>query len=437
VISQDIKKYLVIIFWALIVSYLFLLMIGPRVSDNQQEKYCVRNFEINELFGHSMNCDSADYMLNASNPNRLLSNDSVRQTRPGLMLVVFVLSHPFDFILKKFGFGSNYPNLTLKEKIDGSTIEVFEKFHPKIIYVIFAVLNFLILSGCMFFLFKIFGFSIFTINSYFNWFLWFSLLIVFNNITNQFFWSPSTKLLIIFSGVFSIFFSSKILNNEINKKNLIMICFVLGLMMLFYAIFILPFTICLLMYFVKSYKKVSKINLFLDYLLFIFSFLIPYATWYFYIFNINQSFYVSNFTNYKMVMWIPDYFEQQGLAGLTLEIGFKFFMILKEFFYQYWFLLLTIISSPFFYKKVGFDFKNPLTICAASYFMLYSFFFIVLNNIPSNIVTGLIVPVIILLITFLKQNQKNLRKKSSIIYFYSVIFCFFYFWSLIKFGPYS
>ncbi len=436
-ISQDIKKYLVIIFWALIVSYLFLLMIGPRVSDNQQKEYCVRNFEINEFFGHSMNCDSADYMLNASNPNRLLSNDSVRQTRPGLILVVFVLSHPIDFVLKKFGFGSNFPNLTLKENIDGSTTEVFEKFHPKIIYVVFAALNFLILCGCLFFCFKIFGFSIFSRNSYFNWFLWFSLLIIFNNITNQFFWSPSTKLFITFSGVFSIFFSSKILKNQISKKNLIMICFVLGLMMLFYAIFVLPFAICLLMYFVKSYKKVSKINLFLDYLLFIFLFSIPYAAWYFYIFNINQSFYVSNFTNYKMVTWISDYFEQQGLAELTLKIAFKFYMILKEFFYQYWFLFLTIISSSFFYKKVSFDFKDPLIICSATYFMLYSFFFIVLNNTPSNVVTGLIVPIIVLLITFLKQNQKNLKKKSSIIYFYSVVFSSFYFWSLIKFGPYS
>ena len=34
-----------------------------------------RYFEINSIFGHSMNCDSADYILNASNPKRLLEED--------------------------------------------------------------------------------------------------------------------------------------------------------------------------------------------------------------------------------------------------------------------------------------------------------------------------------------------------------------------------
>ena len=61
-------------------------MIGPRVPDNMQKEYCVRNFEINSIFGHSMNCDSADYILNASNPKRLLEEDSIRQARPGLII---------------------------------------------------------------------------------------------------------------------------------------------------------------------------------------------------------------------------------------------------------------------------------------------------------------------------------------------------------------
>ena len=65
------KKLPAISFWFIAVLYIVLLFIGPRVPDNLQKEYCVRNFELGSIFGHSMNCDSADYMLNSSDPIRL------------------------------------------------------------------------------------------------------------------------------------------------------------------------------------------------------------------------------------------------------------------------------------------------------------------------------------------------------------------------------
>ena len=104
-------------------------MIGPRVPDNMQKEYCVRNFEINSIFGHSRNCDSADYILNASNPKRLLEEDSIRQARPGLIInanIYFFINKIFGF----FGYNDEYPKTTFIDN-KNLTYEVFERYNPK------------------------------------------------------------------------------------------------------------------------------------------------------------------------------------------------------------------------------------------------------------------------------------------------------------------
>ena len=100
-------------------------MIGPRVPDNMQKEYCVRNFEINSIFGHSMNCDSADYILNASNPKRLLEEDSIRQARPGLIINANI----YSFINKILAFLDTMMNIQKQHLLDNEnrTYEVFER----------------------------------------------------------------------------------------------------------------------------------------------------------------------------------------------------------------------------------------------------------------------------------------------------------------------
>ena len=129
------KKLPAISFWFIAVLYIVLLFIGPRVPDNLQKEYCVRNFEIGSVFGHSMNCDSADYMHNSSDPFRLLDKDSIRQPSPGLILLSHLISYPINFIVKKsFGL-DGYPKVTSRFNNDGSKYIVNEIFHPKIIYI--------------------------------------------------------------------------------------------------------------------------------------------------------------------------------------------------------------------------------------------------------------------------------------------------------------
>ena len=212
------KKLPAISFWFIAVLYIVLLFIGPRVPDNLQKEYCVRNFEIGSVFGHSMNCDSADYMHNSSDPFRLLDKDSIRQPRPGLILLSHLISYPINFIVKK-SFGSDsYPKVTSRFNNDGSKYIVNEIFHPKIIYISYLVINLFILYFSIYFFFKIFNLNLFSYKSYQNWVYWFSLLIIINNTVNQFLYSPSTKLLNIFLSILTIFYSTEIYK----QKNLIL-----------------------------------------------------------------------------------------------------------------------------------------------------------------------------------------------------------------------
>ena len=87
-----------IFFWFVILFYLILLLVGPKVSDSEQKKYCVRNFEINSFLGHSMNCDSADFMKNAIEPKKLLEENSIRSSRPGLIWAAHLVAIPITKI---------------------------------------------------------------------------------------------------------------------------------------------------------------------------------------------------------------------------------------------------------------------------------------------------------------------------------------------------
>ncbi|MDC3091831.1 hypothetical protein OA848_05540, partial [Rickettsiales bacterium] len=190
-------------FWFIIIAYLILLLVGPKVSDTEQKEYCVRNFEINSFFGHSMNCDSADFMKNAAEPKKLLEEKSIRSARPGIIWVAHYISIPINKIAKTLGI-----KFTTKSKTNEKNI------HPKIIYISFILINFLLLVASIYFFFKIFDNSIFNINHYKLWYLWFAQFLVINQITHQFFWSPHTPILNIFNAVISIYFSIQIINQK-------------------------------------------------------------------------------------------------------------------------------------------------------------------------------------------------------------------------------
>ena len=406
-------------------------MIGPRVPDNMQKEYCVRNFEINSIFGHSMNCDSADYILNASNPKRLLEEDSIRQARPGLIINANIYSFFIDKVLSFFGYNDEYPKTTFIGN-ENRTYEVFENYNPKIVYLSYFILNIKILVFSLFFYFKVFRKSIFNPLDYKDWLIWFSLVIVVNNIVNQFMWSPSTKLLNIFCSLFTIYYSKKLILKELNLKKIYLINIISGFLMLYYAVFFLSFVIFNLLFFL-FYKRKFR-NILINSLLFI----IPYSIWYKYITDLNQTFYFSNFTDYNFVLWIRDSYYNYGFLKTINSVMKGYYSFLYSFFKQYF--LFFIFVPIFLYlnlKKISLAFNNPTVLSSLIFLIFFTSFFVVLGHKPKNITACLIIPFVILFSEIIRINPIKKLNEKFLTKIFFVIFPVYYFWSLIKFGPYS
>ncbi|MAI59526.1 MAG: hypothetical protein CMM92_00715 [Rickettsiales bacterium] len=428
------KKLPAISFWCIAAFYIVLLFIGPRVPDSLQKEYCVRNFELGSVFGHSMNCDSADYMHNSSDPIRLLDKDSIRQPRPGLILLSHLISYPINFIVKKsFGL-DGYPQKTIRFKNDGSKYIINELFHPKIVYSSYLLINLFILFFSIYFFFRIFNLNIFSYKSYQNWIYWFALLIIINNTVNQFLYSPSTKLFNIFLSIITIFYSTEIYKKK--KLKLEPLFLFLGICMLFYLAFFIPFIIFLFL--VTMSDKNGKISLKLIKLFYLsLIFVIPYSIWVFLIISINGSFYVSNFENYKMVVWIWDYFNANNLALTLYKLLYDYLDFFKIFLISHWFIFILILPFFIFFKKLNFDLDNNIYKSVTILTIIYPLFYVLLAHRPLDIISVLIIPFSVIITEFLRNNiQKCFKQRATKIY-YTLFSVPFFFWYVSKFGPYS
>ncbi len=418
-----------IIFWSLSLLYITILLIGPRIDKKDEKDFCVRNFYINKFFGHSMNCDSADWILNSNNPSRLYESESIRQSRPGLIFLTYNISKFINLFLKD----DNYPKITTNIT-NGSKTIINEEFNPKVVYLSYFLVNIFILLCSIYLFFKLFEFSIFKKENYENWYIWLSSSLIINNTVNQFLFSPSTKFFNIFCAIFTIFISIKILKNEFTKYSFILVYSFLGFLMLFYASFFISFLIFTILFFVRPDSK-SMSNLLLMILLLVIYFL-PYSIWFWYIKSITNSFYISSLEDYDFIFWIYKYYSENGLTLTIFNISMSYVGFIKKFLIEHS-LLLLFIPLVFFIRC---SIKSDKKIYFSAIFFIFTYisFFVVLGHIPSDIVSVIIIPIAIILTHYLKSNflQNNQNAKKIKIYFFSSLLIY-YIWSATKFGPYS
>lgn len=97
-----------------IVGLAYLLtgfLIGPRVPAERQLGACVTNINLPGPFGIGLNCDSPELMWLAREPSGLLTKNSYRQSRPGLIIAAAILQVPLSLVVpfgappQKIGWG--------------------------------------------------------------------------------------------------------------------------------------------------------------------------------------------------------------------------------------------------------------------------------------------------------------------------------------------
>ena len=140
--------------WALFLLVLAVFtagrLVGPRIPDSEQKRWCAVNVHITAALGVSLNCDSPEFMRVAAHPEVLLGTTTPMQSRPGMPAMAWLLSWPLQPL------ASLVPRLVdgpQRADIDPARISsALQSFGPE--YAAYVVLNLLILC-CSFHVFRL------------------------------------------------------------------------------------------------------------------------------------------------------------------------------------------------------------------------------------------------------------------------------------------
>ncbi len=180
-------------FVAILILFMGVLLIGPRIPAERQSEFCVVNVDLPGPFGLSLNCDSPEFMRLAADPAALLDAENTRQSRPGLVLAAAALSLPLS-LLKPIG--AALPARASRSDIDQQRIsEALSQYVPA--FAAYVLLNAAFLVACFVVLRRIahravggrmypeVGIVVLAAGS----------LFLSNDVTRFFMWSPHTQLL--------------------------------------------------------------------------------------------------------------------------------------------------------------------------------------------------------------------------------------------------
>jgi len=115
--------------------------VGPRVPDDRQKQWCVVNVHITAVFGVSLNCDSPEFMRDATHLSALLEPGSPLQTRPGAPFAAWLVALPLRPL------AALVPGVAKAERADidrGRIDNALQTFGPS--YIAYITLNVLVLG---------------------------------------------------------------------------------------------------------------------------------------------------------------------------------------------------------------------------------------------------------------------------------------------------
>lgn len=124
-------------------------LVGPRIPDDEQKRWCAVNVHVTRLLGVSLNCDSPEFLRLAADPAVILSTSTPFQSRPGMPALAWLISRPLQPL------ASLVPRLVkTPQRADiepGRITGALQSFGPE--YAAYVLLNLLILC-CSFDVFR-------------------------------------------------------------------------------------------------------------------------------------------------------------------------------------------------------------------------------------------------------------------------------------------
>ena len=421
-------------------------LVGPRVPDAEQADYCVSNFHIAGPFGHSLACDSAEFLIDAETPSNLMKPDSVRQGRPGASTFVHFLALPLVPLKQAL-----FPDVEIERNLDPSgkrkntgLMEDKARYIPY--YAAFLAFHVMILLGSFALYLYAIGLPVFDWRTYTFASACVGVLLLANNISKQFFWSPHTQL-------FNILVPAAMVAGarwlaETGKRNpaywVLAFCFGVG--QLFYGIFMVGIVVLgmqmVWMHFRDHGISIrSLLSLLPPNLIAILLFGLPYGAWYAYVISVNGDFFQYDVEHYNFVVWIVPYYQEGGLAAAAWEIWIRIVYLWQLALEQGWVfvavLMLSAVLCAVTAKDGRFGSADGFVIASCIiYLALTTLFYSVYGLVVYRLAFSVVIPVFILIGLLVRRMERGGAK--PLLNFAVCLSTIAYgAWLAIKFGPYS
>ncbi len=421
------NKFMLYAFVTILFVFMTALMIGPRVPDEKQRTYCVHNIYINNFFGFSLNCDSPDFIILASNPSKLLEKNNVRQDRPGFVFFATIIKFAISLIEPEV---EGYTLLRIGKSTKYIPMEYVYTYYT------YIIINILFILGSFFLFVKI--------NNFNSWFILFflGLLLIINDITKAFVLSPHSQMLNIFSPLFCLWsFFEVVKHNMFKKISIFFVSVLTGILITTYASFFLflPAVLIPAILIEKPFQTLAAAIRFLwRSVIIICLTILPSLLWYLYVLYKTGSFYSHSTEAYHHVVWMKDAL-QDGLFVLVSKLFNNTIQLIGFAGKQGWILLIVLL--PFIMgrseDKIQWQalLRSPMVIGSIFISVLFLVFFAMVGLIVERVAYTAIPPMIVLS-AYIMQHLE--QKSTSLAYRLTPVIIFTYgIYEIVKDGPYS
>jgi hypothetical protein len=302
--TYPMKSHL-LLFLCVLLAVMLGLLVGPRVADSDQVKFCVANVDLPGPFGISMNCDSSEFMLLANNPSRLLENNS-RTARPAMILAASGLVTVLSPLIPKGSAVLNEANVANPNR----TTSAFEKNGAA--YVAYLILNMILLCSAYIFMRYMMvqgkrnkSASEESSSGLTATVVGFGLLLISNDIVKAFAWSPHTQMFNILVPVLCIWILWMSWNRSlVEHRWAFMFALAIGFGIAAYPSFLLCLICMLAPWLLRQALGGMQVFALLRAAVLTSTALLPYILWYVVVKIKTGSFYVHETTKYNQVIWI-------------------------------------------------------------------------------------------------------------------------------------
>ena len=296
-----------------IVGLAFLMagfLIGPRVPAKDQEGNCVANINLPGPFGIGLNCDSPELMWLAREPSGLLTKNSYRQSRPGLIIAAAILQMPLSLVVP---FGAP-PQMVGW----GDTVGINKLFKNNLpTYLAYVLLNIGILIASFFILLRVMerendGRAIDSASALLV--VSIGLLLVANDVTKAFVWSPHMQMFNILVPVLALYVTMRLFRGGLFDRPFVLgIGLTVGLGMTAYAFFVVV-TACALPVAIWATikERTHRVRAIAHLAALIVLSVVPSLLWYAYVRTTTGAFFHAEMADGELVWMAEDWAEGIG-----------------------------------------------------------------------------------------------------------------------------